>query len=131
MALTARKLANQRAWREKNRPKVRAYSCKYRAAEQRDYRDATDAIKRERGCAVCGEREPCCLEFHHRDPAEKKFTIGENRRGRPHQPSWKRVTDEIAKCEVLCCNCHKKVHRGIVTLLKGEARCCLRNSHAR
>ena len=29
-------------------------------------------------CIICGESEPICLDFHHKDPSEKEFTIGKN-----------------------------------------------------
>jgi len=28
------------------------------------------------GCEVCGETHPACLEFHHINPNEKKFSLG-------------------------------------------------------
>ncbi|KKN80381.1 hypothetical protein LCGC14_0329740 [marine sediment metagenome] len=68
-------------------------------------KDRVNAIKRERGCQVCGESEPCCLDFHHRDPITKfksvsKLTVGY---------SWEWVEQEIKKCDVLCSNCHRKM----------------------
>lgn len=56
-------------------------------------------------CIQCGETHPACLEFHHRNPNEKKFEISECG-GR----SKERVLLEIAKCNVLCANCHRKLH---------------------
>jgi hypothetical protein len=58
-------------------------------------------------CIKCGESNAACLDFHHRDPKEKDFQIGyavctERKR--------QRVLMEIAKCEVLCANCHRKHH---------------------
>lgn len=58
-------------------------------------------------CCRCGESHPACLDFHHRDPATKEFdvSIATNRGfGRP------RIKAEIAKCDVLCSNCHRKLH---------------------
>jgi hypothetical protein len=45
--------------------------------------------------------------FHHRDPSEKEITIADAMRlgyGR------KRILAELAKCEVVCANCHAKHH---------------------
>lgn len=47
------------------------------------------------------------MVFHHRDPREKEITISEAMRrsfGRA------RILAEIAKCDVLCANCHVKLH---------------------
>ena len=54
---------------------------------------------------VCGETHYACLEFHHIDPREKKFRLEAIRR-----PSLKALQAEIAKCRVLCANCHRKEH---------------------
>lgn len=59
-------------------------------------------LKMERGCAQCGYRKhPCALQFHHLDPSTKKFTIG-----RTNEWSINMLASEIAKCIVLCANCH-------------------------
>jgi hypothetical protein len=57
-------------------------------------------------CLECGESHPACLEFHHLNPEEKKFSIGRKER----RKSLKSLQDEIAKCRVLCANCHRKEH---------------------
>ena len=64
------------------------------------------AIKKERGCLRCGYKESSVsLLFHHRDPAEKSFTIAANMK-----KSWASILAEIAKCDVLCHNCHDVLH---------------------
>ncbi len=58
-------------------------------------------IKMERGCAVCGyDKHPAALHFDHIDPSTKKYSLGNNT-----VPKSK-VLEEIAKCQVLCANCH-------------------------
>ena len=62
--------------------------------------------KESLGCEVCGETHPACLEFHHVNPHEKKFSIG-----RVNDFLSVRLTQsEIAKCRLLCANCHRKEH---------------------
>lgn len=63
-------------------------------------------IKREQGCAECGIDDPRVLDFHHEDASEKTLAVSQlvNRR------SWQAVLDEIAKCGVLCANCHRIAH---------------------
>jgi hypothetical protein len=58
-------------------------------------------------CMVCGESHPATLDFHHRDPSTKVFDIG---RGVSQCFPVARMLDEIAKCDVLCANCHRKLH---------------------
>ena len=58
------------------------------------------------GCIKCGEKDPACLDFHHRDPTTKEGHIGEFRKF-----GMKRLLAEIEKCDVLCANCHRKFHR--------------------
>ncbi|MFN2598242.1 MAG: hypothetical protein ABR563_13765 [Pyrinomonadaceae bacterium] len=62
--------------------------------------------KQTLACEVCGESHPACLDFHHIDPREKKFSVSTRR----DRPSLQALKDEIAKCRVLCSNCHRKEH---------------------
>ena len=64
-------------------------------------------------CEVCGESESVCLDFHHKNPKEKEFNIAllKNTTG-----SFEKTKKEIEKCAVLCANCHRKVHAGIIKL---------------
>jgi hypothetical protein len=62
-------------------------------------------------CVVCGETSPCCLDFHHIDPNTKEFEISQNL-----SIKWDRILAEINKCMVLCSNCHRKFHAGIIAL---------------
>lgn len=66
--------------------------------------------KRTHPCIRCGESEPCCLDFHHKDPAQK-FDVLAQMANRGF--GLTRLLEEIAKCEILCANCHRKVHRGL------------------
>jgi hypothetical protein len=69
--------------------------------------------KHERGCVLCGEREPVCLDFHHLNPREKSRSVSAIwTRG----CSWDTIQKEIEKCILLCANCHRKVHAGIVSI---------------
>lgn len=67
--------------------------------------------KVQRGCARCAEKEPSCLEFHHLND-DKEFTVAAGR-----NKSWSTVVLEIEKCMVLCSNCHRKHHAGVIDLV--------------
>lgn len=63
-------------------------------------------LKAEVGCKSCPERHPGCLQFHHRNPATKSFEISEA----VLTKGWKTILKETKKCDVLCANCHFKLH---------------------
>lgn len=62
------------------------------------------------GCAECGyARCAQALQFHHRDPATKRFTIADRGLTR----SIDVLREEAAKCILLCSNCHAEVEAGV------------------
>jgi hypothetical protein len=87
-------------WQKANRQKKRMSNLRQRA---RIYR----LLGRTR-CVVCGSRAR--LEFHHRDPRTKKFTIGDSNNLRRPLAELKR---EARKCVVLCRACHMQQHQKI------------------
>ena len=65
-----------------------------------------EAFKSTLKCSRCPENHPAALDFHHLDPSKKDFQIGSlTRKGY----SMSRLMAEVAKCEVLCSNCHRKL----------------------
>jgi hypothetical protein len=57
-------------------------------------------------CTKCGENHPATLDFHHKDPSQKEREV-----------SWfiknsqfAKAVKEVAKCIVLCANCHRIHH---------------------
>jgi len=86
------------------------YQCKscWNKRTYQSARDKLDQLLDERGgrCERCGY-DSCraALQWHHVDPNEKEFGIG-NRRGLPIE----QLRAETAKCQLLCANCHCEVH---------------------
>ena len=85
-------------------------------AKSADVKDMTDAEKAQviaeakaGGCTQCGESTPVCLDFHH--VGDKDMEVSK---------MWgmndERVRKEIEKCILLCSNCHRKVHAGILVI---------------
>lgn len=61
-------------------------------------------------CQVCGySKYQGALDFHHIDPSTKSFGIG----GFGHSRSWERVKQELAKCILVCANCHREIGAGV------------------
>lgn len=57
-------------------------------------------------CKKCNVSFPLCVyDFHHLNPLEKEFSIGENM----HR-SFEALVKEAQKCVLLCSNCHRMVH---------------------
>ena len=61
------------------------------------------------GCCICGECDPCCLDFHHL--RDKEFEIGHSM-----DVTLENLMKEVDKCIVLCANCHRKIHAGKIVL---------------
>jgi len=56
------------------------------------------------GCERCGYNESsAALEFHHIDSDTKEFHVGT----KLPRGSWDRILAEVAKCQLLCANCHR------------------------
>jgi len=66
-----------------------------------------DEIKASLKCLHCPEDDSVCLDFHHRDPKKKEIQLSA-----VVKEGWgkDRILKEIDKCDVLCSNCHKKLH---------------------
>lgn len=64
-------------------------------------------------CEICGyNKYNGALEFHHLDPNEKDFSIS----SKGYTRSWEKVKTELDKCVMLCANCHREVHAGLIKL---------------
>ncbi len=68
-------------------------------------------------CRGCGSSVPAPLfEFHHLDATTKEFAISSDGALR----SWDRIEAELAKCVLLCVNCHREVHAGIRSIQEAQ-----------
>ena len=61
---------------------------------------------RKQGCVKCGEKRPYVIDFHHRDPLQKEFTINHLLKS----GSYETLLKELEKCDALCANCHREFH---------------------
>jgi hypothetical protein len=116
---------NAFAWRRKQKgqrdnmcaPCRSAYGREHYLANRQKYIDAEARRKRARAeartrylieyfnthpCVDCGETDPVVLEFDHL--RDKRFEITSQFASR----NWQEILDEIAKCDVVCANCHRR-----------------------
>jgi transposase len=112
-ARECRKHGTTRFIRE-NRGYYRCTRCRAeRVAARR--RRVKEILVREAGgcCVLCGyDRCIGALQFHHVDPGQKSFGIarGGVTRGIAH------ARIEVAKCVLVCANCHAELEAGAATL---------------
>jgi hypothetical protein len=98
------------------------YIDQARAQKQRLARERTEYLIdyfKTHPCVDCGEGDPVVLEFDHL--RDKLFDIG---RSLPDR-NWQSILDEIAKCEVVCRNCHRRREArrlGVVRFMLTEGR---------
>ena len=72
---------------------------------------------KERATYVLGNKCQCfgydkcisALDFHHLNPDEKEFSFNDNT-----NRSWENTRKEIAKCILVCANCHREIHAGLI-----------------
>lgn len=90
-------------WYQRNAEARKQQICDRRVT----IRDWFNQYKSSLACTTCGENHPATFDFHHLDPKEKDdgvATLVRNALGKD------RILAEIAKCKVLCANCHRKLH---------------------
>lgn len=92
-------------WYHNNKERARATIKKCNIKRKAELRAIVNALKTP--CKRCGITDIRVIDFHHIDPATKRFTIANAVCDkRPTQD----ILDEIKKCETLCANCHRIEH---------------------
>lgn len=96
---------------EKSR-RWRCLKCQVEATQKRRNKVKEIAVEYKGGkCSVCGyDRCADALEFHHLDPSQKDFGIS----SKGYTRSWDKVKEELDKCILVCSNCHREIHSGLI-----------------
>lgn len=69
-------------------------------------------------CIKCGyNKNYAALEFHHRDPKDKKMGLDVRRCS---AFPWKTLINEANKCDLICSNCHAETHHPYCYVNKGD-----------
>ncbi len=85
----------------KRRKKLKSMSIKYKGNK----------------CNICGYNKCVdALEFHHLQ--EKKFGLSKSGLTR----SWDKTKIELDKCILVCANCHREIHAGLIAAPNGNIR---------
>ncbi|TMC71628.1 MAG: hypothetical protein E6J13_07185 [Chloroflexi bacterium] len=93
----------KRAWYERNRERHIAH-----VREARDQTGDENQLRMwqylaQHPCVECGERDPVVLQFDHlRDKRENVASMC------IAGFAWSTILEEMAKCQVLCANCHTR-----------------------
>ncbi|GHO77380.1 hypothetical protein KSD_51510 [Ktedonobacter sp. SOSP1-85] len=96
--------AYNKIWYQKHKKRI----IEDRNHRRNDLKERFNQYKLTLSCIRCGESHPACLHFHHRNPADKDFAMRDII-GRSYI-SAARLEKKIAKCDVLCGNCHAIHH---------------------
>lgn len=92
--------AAQHEWYLKNKAQVKEANRGYR----RKLKEEVRALKESGQCADCGKQYPhFVMEYDHLPGSEKVAVI--SKMANTH--SRLRVLQEIAKCDLVCANCHR------------------------
>lgn len=63
-------------------------------------------------CEICEYNKYIgALDFHHLNPEEKDFTISQYQ-----HLCYEKLKKEVDKCMLVCSNCHREIHGGIISL---------------
>ena len=98
--------AARRRWYERNKERAKQSTADRTQRLSKWMRVYKSTLK----CEQCPESHPACLEFHHTDPNTKDLEVSVTIK---YGWSISHILEEIAKCKVLCKNCHAKLHWAI------------------
>ncbi len=95
-------------WYQKNKENEEIKNKLYnRPKEKSKYlRNIVNKVKEHYGCCLCGEKDNCCLDFHHLKSETKNKNVSDWVKAK----SYEKTIKEITKCICVCANCHRKIH---------------------
>jgi predicted HNH restriction endonuclease len=88
-------------------------SCENIRSIQRQRDLKQKAIDYKGGCCqICNyDKYNGALEFHHKDPSIKDFSLGHAK-----MYSFEKVKSELDKCLLVCANCHREIHGRLIEI---------------
>jgi len=117
----SKKAEYTKSWKARNREKVNATHHRW-LKQHPDYRKNRRAVRiaqleelKKAPCVDCGGTFPSvAMDFDHVN-GEKKMTI--SRMLRSSDSRWEDILAEVAKCDLVCANCHR-----VRTAKRGDSR---------
>lgn len=101
-------------WYNKNKNEFKKQVAQANKKQRKEINEWIQEYKSHCKCLLCPESESICLDFHHYNGEDKKFTI--SRHGQYMNNIS--VILELEKCFCLCSNCHRKVTIGKIKILE-------------
>ena len=92
-------------YQEKNIDKVREWGKLNKRKQVQERRQFINEYKSNYSCKKCGDTRSYVLDFHHIDPSNKTFDLGD-----ATKYSITKLKIELEKCIILCRNCHSEFH---------------------
>jgi len=88
----------------------------YEYQKLRGLKRKVELIKLKGGkCEKCGyDKNISALDFHHIDPNIKEFQLDARKSA---NTKMFKLIEEVAKCELLCANCHRETHHPDLNLI--------------
>ena len=95
------RLECRRRWYSNNRDSEKAHVKRRKMEIKKWFQKYKKSLK----CSKCGENHPATIDFHHTEKKEQNISkmVGDGY-------SVERIKKELEKCNVLCANCHRKIH---------------------
>jgi hypothetical protein len=94
---------DMRERRKRDPAKAKEIARRFRVRLYAEHRRYITELKNN-PCMDCGgEFPPCAMHFDHRDPSKKKGAVAFMMR---NTISRARLEAEVAKCDLVCANCH-------------------------
>lgn len=96
----------QKKWKDAHYVNNKKYYYEKNKVLRKKKKEWWNELKSKLICEICGEDHPATIDFHHSDPSKKDFTISK-------KFAWygkSKILEEIKKCQILCSNCHRKLH---------------------
>jgi hypothetical protein len=97
------KRATQVRWYEKNKARHVANVVRRRRAAEAEIIKEIISYLGSHPCVDCGETDPVVLEFDHVRGSKRNSVANLIKRGCGRET----IFDEIRKCDVRCCKCHR------------------------
>lgn len=99
--------SRQKRYRDRNQEKVRDSKKAYYRARKLKAMEIMGSKCNHCGLLYTGTNAPV-FEFHHTDPAIKEDGVSRLLINK----AWSKTLEELAKCVLLCANCHNQYHGG-------------------